>query len=91
MPEFDLRSLPSIPMERWREILVNDFEKSIFPIHPNLEMIKEEFYRLNAIYASLTGSGSCIYAIFDDEDLAKVALQILDARPDIVSTYLLKA
>ncbi|MDY4650355.1 MAG: 4-(cytidine 5'-diphospho)-2-C-methyl-D-erythritol kinase [Muribaculaceae bacterium] len=91
MPEFDLRSLPSIPMERWREILVNDFEKSIFPIHPNLEMIKEEFYRLNAIYASLTGSGSCIYAIFDDEDLAKVALQILDARPDIISTYLLKA
>lgn len=91
MPEFDLRSLPSIPVERWREILVNDFEKSIFPIHPNLEMIKEEFYRLNAIYASLTGSGSCIYAIFDDEDLAKVALQILDARPDIVSTYLLKA
>lgn len=91
MPEFDLRSLPSIPMERWREILVNDFEKSIFPIHPNLEMIKEEFYRLNAIYASLTGSGSCIYAIFDDEDLAKVALQILDVRPDIVSTYLLKA
>ncbi len=91
MPEFDLRSLPSIPMERWREILVNDFEKSIFPIHPNLELIKEEFYRLNAIYASLTGSGSCIYAIFDDEDLAKVALQILDARPDIVSTYLLKA
>lgn len=91
MPEFDLRSLPSIPMECWREILVNDFEKSIFPIHPNLEMIKEEFYRLNAIYASLTGSGSCIYAIFDDEDLAKVALQILDARPDIVSTYLLKA
>ena len=91
MPEFDLRSLPSIPMERWREILVNDFEESIFPIHPNLELIKEEFYRLNAIYASLTGSGSCIYAIFDDEDLAKVALQILDARPDIVSTYLLKA
>lgn len=91
MPEFDLRTLPSIPMERWREILVNDFEKSIFPIHPNLELIKEEFYRLNAIYASLTGSGSCIYAIFDDEDLAKVALQILDARPDIVSTYLLKA
>ena len=91
MPEFDLRSLPSIPVERWREVLVNDFEKSIFPIHPNLEMIKEEFYRLNAIYASLTGSGSCIYAIFDDEDLAKVALQILDARPDIVSTYLLKA
>ena len=91
MPEFDLRSLPSIPMERWREVLVNDFEKSIFPIHPNLEMIKEEFYRLNAIYASLTGSGSCIYAIFDGEDLAKVALQILDARPDIVSTYLLKA
>ena len=42
MPEFDLRSLPSIPVERWREALVNDFEKSIFPIHPNLEMIKEE-------------------------------------------------
>lgn len=91
MPEFDLRSLPSIPVERWREVLVNDFEESIFPIHPNLELIKEEFYRLNAIYASLTGSGSCIYAIFDDEDLAKVALQILDARPDIISTYLLKA
>lgn len=33
---FDLRTLPSLPIERWREVVHNDFEDSIFPQYPRL-------------------------------------------------------
>ena len=53
------------PLETWREELVNDFEQPIFAIHPEIGEIKEELYRKGAIYAQMTGSGSCVYGIFD--------------------------
>ena len=45
--------------------MFNDFEKSIFPKFPMIEHIKEKLYALGAIYASMTGSGSSVYAIFN--------------------------
>lgn len=53
------------PIETWPDMLSNDFEKSIFNAHPELEKIKHNFYKKGATYASLTGSGSAIYAVFD--------------------------
>jgi 4-diphosphocytidyl-2-C-methyl-D-erythritol kinase len=54
------------PIEEWRHLLVNDFEKSIFPQHPLLDQIKQQLYAHGAIYASMSGSGSCMYGIFDE-------------------------
>lgn len=70
-PGFDLRLLPALPLERWRGMVVNDFEESIFPLHPELAAIKEEFYAGGAVYASMSGSGSSIYGIYDSEEAAK--------------------
>ena len=53
-----------LPVEQWREALVNDFERSVFPAHPEIAAIKEEFYRRGAIYASMSGSGSSVFALF---------------------------
>lgn len=52
---------------QWKELLVNDFEQSIFPIAPEIEKIKEELYHAGATFASMTGSGSSIYGIFKEQ------------------------
>lgn len=53
------------PIETWKENLVNDFEQTVFSAYPELNTIKEQLYASGAIYASMTGTGSTIYGIFD--------------------------
>lgn len=53
------------PIESWKDKLNNDFEKSIFSKYPQIAEIKEELYHHGAIYASMSGSGSAVYGIFD--------------------------
>jgi 4-diphosphocytidyl-2-C-methyl-D-erythritol kinase len=57
----------TLPVNEWKDKLVNDFENSIFPKYPEIQKIKEELYRLGAVYASMTGSGAAVYGIFRDE------------------------
>lgn len=52
------------PVERWRDKLSNDFETTVFRIHPELAEIKKRLYDVGAIYAQMSGSGSAIYGIF---------------------------
>lgn len=52
------------PMEKWKDTLTNDFEGPVFSQHPLLAEIKEKLYSAGAVYASMTGTGSCIYGIF---------------------------
>jgi 4-diphosphocytidyl-2-C-methyl-D-erythritol kinase len=52
------------PIETWKEELKNDFEKAVFALYPQLQLIKEKLYQAGAIYAAMTGSGSCFYGIF---------------------------
>lgn len=52
------------PIDVWREHLVNDFERSLFPKYPQLERLKRWHYEQGALYASMTGSGSTIYALY---------------------------
>ena len=52
------------PIETWKDVVTNDFEKTVFAKHPELEEIKESFYRDGALYASMSGSGSAIFSIF---------------------------
>ncbi len=57
----------SSPVSEWKGFLQNDFEKSIFKIHPLLASIKQALYDEGALYASMTGSGAAIYGIFDEK------------------------
>lgn len=66
-PVEDLRQLLQRPIEHWRDFVKNDFEKNLFKKHSILPQIKEKLYELGAQYASMSGSGSTVYGIFDHE------------------------
>ena len=53
-----------LPIVRWKDNLVNDFEAPIFKQHPPMKEIKEELYKKGAVYASMSGSGSSIFGLF---------------------------
>lgn len=80
-PDFDLRSLPYLPIEEWRGKVVNDFEPGVFGLYPELGKIKEDLYKSGALYASMSGSGSSIYGIYDDREAAEAE------RLRVESTY----
>ena len=50
----------------WKDQVNNDFEESVFPSHPEIENLKNDLYNLGASYASMTGSGSTVYGIFEN-------------------------
>ena len=64
----DLREAVKRPVEEWRNLIVNDFEASVFPAHPAIATLKEEMYRRGALYASMTGSGAAVFGIFQIEN-----------------------
>lgn len=53
------------PINEWRHRLFNDFEASIFPQHPEIEALKLQLYEKGAEYASMSGSGSSVFGIFN--------------------------
>ena len=54
------------PVETWRETLVNDFEESVFALHPEIGAIKEQLYKMGATYAAMYGSGSALIGLFKE-------------------------
>lgn len=66
VPDTSLKEiLETTPPHDWKDRVVNDFEKSVFAKHPVLSDIKEEMYRVEAFYASMSGSGSALYGLFE--------------------------
>jgi len=53
------------PVNRWKDWLTNDFEKPVFEKYPAIRTIKETFYEQGALFASMSGSGSTVFGIFE--------------------------
>lgn len=64
LPEVPLREALAKPIEQWDGILVNDFEETVFAKYPELAAIKRSLYDSGAVYASMSGSGSALFAIY---------------------------
>lgn len=64
-PETALYTQLKTPVDAWRDSVHNDFEDSLFPRYPLLADIKEQLYASGAVYASMSGSGSTLYGIFN--------------------------
>ena len=75
-PETPLTEIAKLPVEQWKGLMKNDFEKSVFAAHPSMERIKEQLYEIGAVYASMSGSGSSFFGIFKEEqDIEKIKAQ----------------
>lgn len=66
-PMVSLADILPRPVNMWASSMKNDFERSIFDKYPATAHIKEELYRMGALYASMSGSGSSFYGIFESE------------------------
>lgn len=72
-PTISLKEVAKMPVEAWKTYMVNDFEESVFPQFPAIADIKAKLYDMGAIYASMSGSGSSVFALFKgDATLPKV-------------------
>jgi 4-diphosphocytidyl-2-C-methyl-D-erythritol kinase len=65
-PKVSLPELLSFPVQEWEGKVSNQFEQSVFQQYPGLEEIKRKLYDLGAVYASMSGSGSCIFGLFNE-------------------------
>ena len=64
LPEVPLRDVLARPVDEWQGVLVNDFEETVFAKYPELDAIKRSLYECGAVYASMSGSGSALFALF---------------------------
>lgn len=67
-PKQPIKSLLEIikqPISTWKTELTNDFEKSIFSLYPIVEKTKKDLYESGAIYASMSGSGSSVFGLYE--------------------------
>ena len=77
VPQKTTYRLPELlqnPVDEWRHTVFNDFEASVFQKFPETGRIKERLYLEGAVYAAMSGSGSCVYGIFRErpDDVAKM-------------------
>lgn len=64
VPEHSLKDVLAKPVEEWKDLLINDFERTVFVAHPEIEAIKRSLYDSGAEYASMSGSGSALFALY---------------------------
>ncbi len=79
----DLKTVINTPSQ-WAQHLKNDFEKTVYQMHPELKQLKETLLQAGADYVSMTGTGSTHYAFFKKEIPALPALKkytIWQGRP----------
>ena len=65
LPEVSLREVLARPVEEWDGLLVNDFEETVFVKYPELAAVKRSLYDSGAVYASMSGSGSALFALYN--------------------------
>ena len=63
-PAKNCRDVVRQPVDTWAAELVNDFEESVFALHPELAAVKEHLYNMGATYAAMSGSGSALFGLF---------------------------
>jgi 4-diphosphocytidyl-2-C-methyl-D-erythritol kinase len=63
-PETSLYQLVNLPVKKWRDRIVNDFEEYAFTQYPVVGSIRRILYDNGALFSSMSGSGSTVYGIY---------------------------
>lgn len=78
VPQVPLLERLRRPVAEWQGLVVNAFEPSVFAAHPAVGAVKEQLLGAGALYASMSGSGSAVFGLFDD---ARKARALRDVTP----------
>ncbi len=72
-PECSVTKALKMPLDQWKHYIKNDFEQPLAGKFPEIMKLIDSLYREGAVYASLSGSGSAVFGIFDSTvDAAKL-------------------
>jgi 4-diphosphocytidyl-2-C-methyl-D-erythritol kinase len=74
-PPIPVREAIYQPPDQWKSTLVNDFEEMAIRQYPELALVKESLYRSGAVYASMSGSGSSFYGIYEKKTKPSLAFK----------------
>lgn len=72
-----IEEILKLPAEKWTGRLKNDFEASVFPLAPGAREAKEIIISGGSLYASMSGSGSAVYGIFENDKMAQLTAKKL--------------
>lgn len=73
------RILTREPLDEWPVLLVNDLEPAVVARYDMVGLMKAQMTEFGAVYASMTGSGSAVFGLFEQEFVARHALDSLRA------------
>lgn len=60
------------PVHLWKDLITNDFEAVVFSQHVAVKAIKDQLYQSGALFASMSGSGSSVYGIFQGKTIPEL-------------------
>lgn len=70
-PDFSIKGvLLEEPIEEWQFLLQNDLEPAVVPRHEMIGNIKDQLIDFGADYAAMSGSGSTVFGIFEQDFVA---------------------
>lgn len=87
------------PTEEWSILLENDLEPAVIAQYDMIGLLKDQLYEFGASYASMSGSGSSVFGLFDQEfvafhasdSLTKLGMKTIVTAPKFVPDTSLKA
>ena len=68
---------------------VNDFEATVFPLHPQIAAIKKRLLDAGAFYASMSGSGSTVFGLFKNDPEGRSDARLAALKEEFASMVLL--
>lgn len=67
IPDRPLAQRLAAPISEWQTTIVNDFERHLFALYPQLGELKRALLDAGAIYAAMSGSGSALFGLFEQK------------------------
>ena len=70
-------------------LLINDFEQTVFPLHPEIAEIKKRLQDAGAMYAAMSGSGSTVFGLFENDAEGSTDAQLRLLHEEFASMVIL--
>jgi 4-diphosphocytidyl-2-C-methyl-D-erythritol kinase len=79
----DSRILRGLDPHEFSNVFLNDFEPVVFEAYPRIAEIKTSLRRLGAFFAAMSGTGSAVFGLFDEEKKAHEAAEFFYDQADV--------